>query len=43
MLVNFHLSLFLVTMIYATYGRWTLAVTSSFAPFGRSGRKIHDT
>ena len=27
---------------YATFGRWTLALTLSFAPFGHSGRKIHN-
>ena len=28
------------TSVYVAFGRWTLAVTSSFAPFRRSGREI---
>ena len=28
--------------VNATFGRWTLALTSFFVPFGRSGRGKHD-
>ena len=31
-----------LTKVYAAFGRWTLVLTLSFVPFGRSGREIHD-
>ena len=32
--------IYIKTPVYAAFGHWTLAVTSSFAAFSRSGREM---